>query len=413
MLKKSILFILFVFILYNTGFSQEIKKPALSELVALTLKNNPEIKTLKELIESKKAAKAYSWLPDDPIIASENEEIPSGSAINKAGVKKYGIVQTIEFPYKYMLKYKLSDYNLKSLTERLKIVINEVIFEASSTYYTIEMLNLKISNMEKNLELLNDFYNKAQTKYDVGEVPYLELLKSKVELQKGKTGMEHLKNQLKIEYEKLRYYIYSEESYGYEINTEINYTTGNIDIGRIKNETMSDHPLINEAEYNLNAAGVDRSLTKWEVLPDISIGYLRQKIANEKFWIFKAEVSIPIWFFFKNRNKINEKKYEYKSKKTVLENVKRKLDLEVTEAYSNLQTSEKMVDFYKEGVIKEAEEIYSKALKGYEEGEYGYLDLLEAQRTLLSTRNEYAQILFDCQITKLKLYKAVNMLKEN
>ena len=413
MLKRSILFILFLFILYNQGFSQEVKSLTLSELIEITIKNNPEINALKELIEAKKAAKAYSWLPEDPVLASENEGIPRGSSFKEAEVKKFGIIQRFEFPYKYFLKSRMSDHDLKSFEEKLKILKNEIIFEASKTFHTIEMLNLKIGNMEKNLELLTDFYNKAQTKYDVGEVPYLELLKSKVELQKGKTGLERLNNSLKIEYEKLKYFLYSENLSNYKVDSEISYTSEKIDFNSLRKRALSDHPVVMEAEHKLDAAGADKSLTKWEVLPDISIGYLNQKIANEKFWVFKAEASIPVWLLFKNRNKINEKKYEYKSKKTELENAKRKLEMEITGAYSNLLTSEKMVNFYKEGVIKEAEEIYSKALKGYEEGEYGYLDLLEAQRTLLSARNEYAQILFDCRITRLELYKSANIMFKN
>ena len=409
MSKKCILFFILLLFLSITVISQEKYNITLREALDGALKNNPKITSFKELINSKKAEKKHIWLPEDLVIVSENERIPIGAPVKDAVVKKYGIVQKIDFPYKLYLKFKNSGEVLKSLEERLKILHLDVIYDISVTFHRIEMLNLITDYLQQNLEILKDFLEKSEKKYEVGEIAYLEVLKSRVEMQRGKTELENFRNSLRLEYEKLNYLMFSDEQINASVSSRLSYEPLKLDIGGCKNQALNSHPVISEIQYLVNSASIGKSLAKWEIIPDISLGYLKQKVAGEKYWVFKAEASLPIWFPFKNRNKIAEKNHDYKSMEIEYENVKRKLELEIDNAANDLNTAQKNVNLYKEGILKESEEIYEKAVKGYEEGEYGYLDLLEAQRTLIKMRIEYAEILFEYKLSVLKLKKALNL----
>lgn len=409
MCKKCIIFLPVMLFLYISVTAQENSNLTIDKAVNIALKNNPEITSFKELILSKKAEKKHIWLPEDLVFVSENERIPIGSPVNDAVVKKYGIIQKIDFPYKLYLRFKNSGEILKSLEERLKIINLDVIYEVSEVFHRIEMFNLIIDYLQQNLEILKDFLEKSEKKYEAGETAYLEVLKSRVEMQKGKTELENFKNRLKLEYEKLDYLIFSDEENNTSISSGLNYEPFVLDVEKCRIQALKSHPAILEIQYLVNSAAIEKNLAKWEIMPDISLGYLKQKIAGEKFWVFKAEASLPIWFPFKNKNKIAEKSHDYKSVEIEYENVKKKLELEIDNAANDLNTAQKNVNLYKEGILKESGEIYEKAVKGYEEGEYGYLDLLEAQRTLIKMRIEYARILFEYKIAVLRLKKTLNI----
>ncbi len=402
-----ICFFVILFVPVET-MSQEKKILTIEEAINIAMKNNADIRSIGQIIESKKAVKKLSWLPEDINLVIENEEIPSGESISSAGVKKRGFVQKIEFPYKWLLKYRDADEELNIVREQQTFIQNEIKYLVGLSFYKIEMLNLKSDYINRNLELLEEFQKKAETKYKVGEAPGIEVLKAKVEVKKGRTELENLKNLIRIEYGNLRF-LMNREDLKFSVNTRIKFKPFYPDEAKFKNEYLSNHPKLKESEHEMLSAKIKKDMESWNMVPDFNIGYLKQTVDNRNFRIFSAEAEIPIWFLFKNRNKMQEKKSVFRSRKIDHANTAKKLELAFDSAISSLSSAEKLVNLYIEGIIKESEEIYNKALRGYEEGEYGYLDFWEAQRTLIQSRMEYAGILYEYQTAKLNLFKTVNM----
>jgi outer membrane protein TolC len=60
-----------------------------------------------------------------------------------------------------------------------------------------------------------------------------------------------------------------------------------------------------------------------------------------------------------------------------------------------------------ENLIGEAEEIYRIASRSYEEGEASYLEVLEAQRILRTTRTEHTQALLEYAAALADMEQAV------
>jgi len=62
---------------------------------------------------------------------------------------------------------------------------------------------------------------------------------------------------------------------------------------------------------------------------------------------------------------------------------------DVYAALREVERSEALVQEYQRGTLAEAEQLAEMARKGYQAGVTGYLEVLEAQRTLRSVRTEY------------------------
>ena len=60
-----------------------------------------------------------------------------------------------------------------------------------------------------------------------------------------------------------------------------------------------------------------------------------------------------------------------------------------------------------EEILVEAQEAYRIAVRSYEEGEIGNLELLEGQRTLMEVNLSYADALFEYNMALAELEKAV------
>jgi cobalt-zinc-cadmium efflux system outer membrane protein len=56
--------------------------------------------------------------------------------------------------------------------------------------------------------------------------------------------------------------------------------------------------------------------------------------------------------------------------------------------------------------------MFNAATKGYEQGKMDYLNVLDAQRTLFSTKGEYVNALAECHIRKTELERLIGQTLE-
>jgi cobalt-zinc-cadmium efflux system outer membrane protein len=65
----------------------------------------------------------------------------------------------------------------------------------------------------------------------------------------------------------------------------------------------------------------------------------------------------------------------------------------LAEAYLALSTAASEIDALKATVIPGAQSAFEAASEGYRQGKFGYLDVLDAQRTLFEARGQYVSSL--------------------
>jgi len=68
---------------------------------------------------------------------------------------------------------------------------------------------------------------------------------------------------------------------------------------------------------------------------------------------------------------------------------------ELAEAYQVLVTAQTQATILKEQIIPEAQKAFDASTEGYQQGKFGYLDVLDAQRTLFETKALWIQNLAD------------------
>ena len=64
-------------------------------------------------------------------------------------------------------------------------------------------------------------------------------------------------------------------------------------------------------------------------------------------------------------------------------------------AFTDHENNLKQVKLYVSDILPQAEEIYRTAIKSYEAGEITYIEFLQAKQTLINSRNNYINILFN------------------
>ena len=104
-------------------------------------------------------------------------------------------------------------------------------------------------------------------------------------------------------------------------------------------------------------------------------------------------VSIPLPLFDRNQGSIYEATKLADKAGDEMEATRLRLASEVQQASSRLGVARTSLNTLQTTVLPAAESAYEAATKGFEAGKFGFIDVLDAQRSLLAARSRYLNTL--------------------
>lgn len=149
---------------------------------------------------------------------------------------------------------------------------------------------------------------------------------------------------------------------------------------------LPHHPdlLRYQAEAESQAAQVD--LERATATPDVTLGAGYRQFSADDDHAFVASASIPLPVFDRNRGAIEEAQHRLTKAKTQKLAAEVALTSELTAAYQRHSSAYDECQQLKRESLPVAEKIYRDVEAGYRAGKFGYLELLEAQRTMAAIR---------------------------
>ena len=152
-------------------------------------------------------------------------------------------------------------------------------------------------------------------------------------------------------------------------------------------------PAIARARFEADRRQALAKLESSRRLPDItvSLGVKRSEELGRNQAI--VGVSIPLPLFDSNRGNVLEALRRSDKARDELSATQIRLDGEMAQAYEQLNMARQEVDALQKEILPGAQSAYDAATKGFEFGKFGFLDVLDAQRTLLQAKSQYLRAL--------------------
>ena len=106
-----------------------------------------------------------------------------------------------------------------------------------------------------------------------------------------------------------------------------------------------------------------------------------------------VKLSLPLVLFDYNQGAVLEARHRLSQAEEERRAVEVRLSAALAEAYQSLITGYRDVTGIQRDVLPAAEEAFQVATEGYRQGKFGFLDVLDAQRTLFETKGQYLDAL--------------------
>jgi cobalt-zinc-cadmium efflux system outer membrane protein len=128
-------------------------------------------------------------------------------------------------------------------------------------------------------------------------------------------------------------------------------------------------------------------------IPDVTIsgGVRRSREANDTSFVFGAAVPLPL--FNRNQGRIRESQYRVSKAENERAAAGNRVLAALTDAYQALAAGYTEATTLRSAVLPGAQSAFEATSEGFRQGKFGYLEVLDAQRTLFEARGRYVEAL--------------------
>lgn len=173
--------------LNRSSTSYDIEDPALASLIVEALENNPEILTAQRELDAVRQRIAPAEALDDPVLEAGVINLPlASSPFNRDDMtmKMIGLSQRLPFPGKRGLRKDIAAQDAQSVEYGYQETINRVVRNIKIAYFDLGLTFETIQLVEKNKQILEDFYHIAEDHYALGMGSQADVLKAQTQISR-------------------------------------------------------------------------------------------------------------------------------------------------------------------------------------------------------------------------------------
>lgn len=159
------------------------------------------------------------------------------------------------------------------------------------------------------------------------------------------------------------------------------------------NRRLANAPNLLRAQLEVNRRQALTQVERTRRIPDVtvSLGAKRNEELGRNQAIFG--ISIPLPLFDRNQGNLLEALRRTDKARDELIATEVRLSGELVQAHERLNAARQEVDALQNEILPGAQSAYDAATKGFELGKFSFLEVLDAQRTLLQAKSQYLRTL--------------------
>ena len=365
------------------------KKISLEEALKIAIEKNPQLQSTRDQVDAAIGSLRQSKLYPNPVLELLAEEMPNSEVGLNQSQNLVGITQPIITGGKRGLGIKVNEKSKeKNEFERDAVLLN-VIADTKKAFYKVIGDQEGLAIAKKVEEIAKGIYESEKARFEAGEVAITNVLRAEVELSKARNLVSNAEGNLQNSIKELQTVMGIPEEIIDGSTGKLLSRPAELSLPELELKMNNNQPFLKASKKTIEIAETQLSLEKRQVIPDINLSAGYKRLTQENVDTVQMGVEIPAPFF--NRNQGNIQKGKALSRKAKSENLSVYNDLlfQLKKNFNSYNVERKRVIEYRDKILPKAEESLKLITRGYKEGEFDYIDLLDAQRTWAETRISY------------------------
>lgn len=388
-LKRLLPFLLFLGILFPTHAQQTV---SLEEAVTIALENHPRLKTATASIERSRASRGESWEVSPTTFNYSWGQI-NGETRNDNQMEITQSLGSLLTPF-----YKNALVNRQVATGEYyrDLVKKEITAEVKRAWAYYQYAFHLCALYKEQIEWAGRLRKASQLRYEQGDITLLERNMSSTLVADQQTRLSQAEEELQLAARRFSWTCYSDSPLLPMDTTLVLFPA------RVAEIAPSDIHL----NYFRSVADEKKAMLRIErsrFFPELSVGYVRQKIAplsGLDSWM--VGISFPV-LFFPQHSRVRQAKIDSYIARTEAESNIRQLNNKVEELSVALRKEGEHIRYYTTGALPEADALLKSATVQFKESETDITQFVQSLNAAREIRRGYIEAVYAYNISALEL----------
>ena len=370
--------------------AEEAPRLNLKAYLAEVRGNNPEIAAAAALSKAYSAKVVQAWLPADPTL--EFERMYAKGALG-GGAAERNILLRQEFrnPWKMRLQKNAANAESGYFWAQKNDRINRTLAEAKAAFYEYALGCHQELIYAENLELVKRLARIAETRYSINQGSQSDAIKAQVELSKAMNMLITARQEKETAAARVNNLRGRDPEERLPEPEAFDASAAPADYKAFSAAVLAKNPGLEAMASRLRASENKLSLARAGYAPDFMLSWRRRGsdvAAMNSTYDVSLGLTLPLWFK-KQAGMTDEARAERDMSAAEYEAARNDVLLELKEITVKLDYYRRLKDLYGGTLLSQAELSLKASEAAYQTGKSDFLDLIDANRTLLETKREY------------------------
>lgn len=376
---------------------------SLSQARALAISHNPLIRKAQGGTNVSAARRIQAGLWSNPELELFAEEVPFNSGGLSRSKNMIGVSQVVPFPGKKSLDRELGDIGVKQSEYEYKSVVLRVLRDVEVAYYRVLGAEQRKAIANELKRVAQSLSETAQKRFDAGESAAQENVRAQIEYERALTKVYDTEQKLVEARQTLTTAIGAPEVEPLPLSGKFPEAVDRDILDYSEAVMLKKHPRLSAAVAATERARVAVKRSKRQRYPDVTMGIAggREEIEGQELLEFR--LSFPLPFLDRGQGRILQAIAQSDIAEARLTSVEQELLREFNALTAKYGASINKVVAYQEIILPKTTEALRMVSRGFEEGKFGFIDVLDTQRTAAESRLDYQSALLELNESRAQL----------
>ncbi|ABA75361.1 TolC family protein [Pseudomonas fluorescens] len=293
--------------------------------------------------------------------------------------------------------------------ERKRNVLRADVLQAFNGAQTAQQ---RLQLARQSLQLAEHGVRVAQGRIEAGKSSPVEGTRAQVQLSEVRLELSRAERDQANAYQQLA------QVMGAPLPTSTTVQTATQSLPSVPPPTRLLERLNETAELRLARLQIDQreaslGLEKSQRIPDLTVSIGSQYSETERERVNVVGLSMPIPLFNRNQGNVLAAARRTDQARDLRNATELRLRTEIQTTLAQWQTANGEIQTFDRIILPAAQSAVDSATRGFEMGKFGFLDVLDAQRTLIAARSQYIQAVSEATDARVRIERIFGDLSAN
>lgn len=368
----------------------------LDQAIASALEKSPVLGASSARADAATASRSQAGALPNPELSIEADNIyGDGPYDGLDGAEiTYGVSQLVELPGKRGNRVRVADAEKTKIHYARDAARLDLIRDVTTAYAELAAAQQEVSILEEERNLATEVRDSVAAKVQAGKEPPIQKNKAEIELSASTIALERARRNFSTKKQALSS-LMGGDTGDFTVAIDSLPSLSEPEPLESYRTRLPQTPDVKSLDADVNQAKAGLSLEKANVVPDPTFNFGVRDFREDDSQAFVAGVSIPFPVFNLNRAGVERAGHDLNAAMLDQRGAHLSLDAQLTAIYGDFTSAYGEASALKTAVLPGAEQAFSFARDGYDAGKFGYLEVLDAQRTLFDARKQFNEAVLD------------------